>query len=72
MCLIFCASVKSQLCQNRSEENKLVQRRASSPGKYETEHVEELLDFEDDRALEQAAQRSCGVSFSGGIPHPPG
>lgn len=37
-----------------------------------SEHEENLLYCKSDRALEQAVQRDCAVSYSGGIKNPPG
>ena len=39
--------------------------------KFHTKHKKELLHYEGDRALAQAAQRGCGASFFGDIPNQP-
>jgi len=40
--------------------------------KFQLNMRKNFFTFEDDGALEQAAQRGCGVSFSGDMQDPPG
>ncbi|PKU27147.1 zinc finger protein ubi-d4 [Limosa lapponica baueri] len=48
------------------------QRAQTGPWEIPSQHEEELLYVEGVRALEEAAGRDDGVSFSGEIPNPPG
>ena len=53
-------------CQNEGQRAQIEAQEVPS------EHEEELLPSECDRAVEQVAQGGCGVSFSGDIRDPPG
>ena len=60
--LPFCESFCSVICEQAQTEAEEVP----------SQHEKELLHFEGDGALEQAAQGGGGVSFSGDFQDPPG
>ena len=56
-------------CAQRQDKRQWAQTEAQE---VPSEHEEELLYFEGDRALEPVVQRSCGFPFCGGIQNLPG
>ena len=67
-----CQEDGARLCSVVTSKQDKGQQTQTEAQEVLSEDEEELLPSEGDRALEQAAQGGCGVSFSGDIPDPPG